>query len=363
MISNNKNGWVYIIESGPFMKCGITLGRLQTRLKNYSTHNPDGVVLKYSALVFNPSIVEDQINKVIKDKSAGVDWTEKTQEKIEIAIKMIVNYQKESPPQEMEKTKTPIRDTIGVQTIPFTQIANCVLNNPKISARAKGIYAYLYSKPDGWDFNYIRIAKDHMEGKNTILKAIKELENAGYLERRKLKTGRTQYFLTFEPVTEDWAEGKKPVPKVWRDQSLERPKFGTISNIDNINNKDKESNKDIDGAAAPPKVDKVDSKNVEEARHIRDIIEAFGEINPACAKMYGRKDMREASRELTKAHTFEKVMHVIKFLLPKTNRQPYFPSIDTPVQLFNKWTALENACVKYKEKMDFNKPKGANIII
>jgi hypothetical protein len=39
----------------------------------------------------------------------------------------------------------------------YTQVSNVVLSNKKLSWKAKGIYAYLFSKPDDWDFSTKRM--------------------------------------------------------------------------------------------------------------------------------------------------------------------------------------------------------------
>ena len=44
------------------------------------------------------------------------------------------------------------------QNIPFTQIANDLLNDKLISFKAKGVYSFLYSKPSGWYFSEKRIS-------------------------------------------------------------------------------------------------------------------------------------------------------------------------------------------------------------
>ena len=46
------------------------------------------------------------------------------------------------------------------ENIPFTLVSNTVLLDEKLSAKAKGIYCYLYSKPDDWDFSADRIKND-----------------------------------------------------------------------------------------------------------------------------------------------------------------------------------------------------------
>ena len=60
---------------------------------------------------------------------------------------------------------------------------NDLLNNPDISLKAKGLFAYIQSKPDDWSFSVERIANQVKDGIASVRTAIKELENAGYLER------------------------------------------------------------------------------------------------------------------------------------------------------------------------------------
>lgn len=69
----------------------------------------------------------------------------------------------------------------------FGVTPNQLLNDESISLRAKGLFAYLQSKPDDWNFSGERIQNDHIEGKHSVYKALKELEEAGYLKRNKSK--------------------------------------------------------------------------------------------------------------------------------------------------------------------------------
>jgi len=64
----------------------------------------------------------------------------------------------------------------------FTIVPNSALNDPKISFRAKGVYAYLRSKPDDWEFRVPNITRDGTEGRDAVVKAIKELEMRGYIK-------------------------------------------------------------------------------------------------------------------------------------------------------------------------------------
>jgi hypothetical protein len=72
------------------------------------------------------------------------------------------------------------------EKIRFTQVSNDVLNDKNLSAKAKGVFAYLYSKPDDWDFAVERIISDFKDGRDSIISGLKELEAFSYLKRKRL---------------------------------------------------------------------------------------------------------------------------------------------------------------------------------
>lgn len=94
-------------------------------------------------------------------------------------------------------------------SVPFTQVANSLLNNDEISFKAKGVYAFLYSKPSGWRFSAERIAKQSKDGRSAVLSALKELEDICYLRREKQKDGTILYVLTYEPECENLTLGSQ----------------------------------------------------------------------------------------------------------------------------------------------------------
>lgn len=85
-----------------------------------------------------------------------------------------------------------------------------------------------------------------------------------------------------------------------------------------------------------------------------EIIKAFESINPACKRMYGNTTQRKACDDLINEYSFERVLKVVQGALPKTNRLEFMPTITTPLQLYDKWPALESAIVKYKAKANIN---------
>ncbi len=122
----------------------------------------------------------------------------------------------------------------------FTQVTNIVLNDPLLSFKAKGIYAYIYSKPDGWDFSARRIARDAKDGNDGTISGIQELEDAGYIKRERQGDGRVTYHILVDPNTEN--------PEVdIADPNTENPKQGKtqIGIFPTVSNKEVEVIKSI----------------------------------------------------------------------------------------------------------------------
>lgn len=126
-----------------------------------------------------------------------------------------------------------------VENIPFTQVANVVLNDKTLSMKAKGMYAYLFSKPNDWEFSSERIQRDFPDGIDAVLSALKELVKVGYLQRMKRPDGKCDYHLVHTlngkiPVRENPCQGKNLKGKT-------RP----LNNKEDITNKEISTNKEF----------------------------------------------------------------------------------------------------------------------
>lgn len=92
-------------------------------------------------------------------------------------------------------------------TTKFGVIPNSILNDKTLSAKAKGLWVYLQSKPNGWDFSTERIANDFSDGITSIRSGLQELEEKGFLlrkpERNNGKYNGYTYTLLDIPMQEE----------------------------------------------------------------------------------------------------------------------------------------------------------------
>ncbi len=240
------------------------------------------------------------------------------------------------------------------QNIPFTQVANGVLYDKNLSLGAKAIYAYIYSKPDGWDFASARMAKELKVSKPTVLKHLKELEFIGYLIKKKLPSGRMLYKIIFPPIEPESTEltlGQEPESKKARVKNLHSEESLPISNKEiQVISKNTSNTTEANASEA-------DQSNI----FIAEVIKHFEVVNPSCRRMYGNTTQRKACDFLIKEYTFEKVIKVIE-ILPKTNKMNFMPIIKTPVQLEQKWSQLEDSLIRKKEEINSKKAKVAFVL-
>lgn len=71
----------------------------------------------------------------------------------------------------------------------FTVIPNEAIDDERMSFRARGLLAYLLSRPDGWTTSAERLASVATEGRDAVRTALREIEDAGYLRRTVSRVG------------------------------------------------------------------------------------------------------------------------------------------------------------------------------
>jgi len=77
----------------------------------------------------------------------------------------------------------------------YAKIPSEMIHRADMSCKAKTVFAYMTSKPANYQFASKRICKHFKEGYRTILAAITELEECGYITKERKCDGRMLYSL------------------------------------------------------------------------------------------------------------------------------------------------------------------------
>jgi hypothetical protein len=76
---------------------------------------------------------------------------------------------------------------------PFVQIDKTSLEDVSMSWKAKGLLAFLLSRPDDWQIYVTDLIKRAKDGRDAVLAGIKELEQFGYITRKRVKGERGRF--------------------------------------------------------------------------------------------------------------------------------------------------------------------------
>jgi hypothetical protein len=95
--------------------------------------------------------------------------------------------------------------------LPYTIIPNEVLQDPNISARAKGLLCYILSLPSNWVIYKGELHKHFKEGRDAIANAFTELVDNGYILGTQLLQGEDGKFRGYNYIVYPVAQQKQPL--------------------------------------------------------------------------------------------------------------------------------------------------------
>ena len=103
------------------------------------------------------------------------------------------------------------------KTRDYTVMANFHLRDISLSLKAKGLLSLMLSLPENWDYTTKGLAQICKDGVDSICATLKELEKAGYIQRRRVRNemGRLtdlEYTILEKPIVPAPAE-ESPDPK------------------------------------------------------------------------------------------------------------------------------------------------------
>jgi hypothetical protein len=87
----------------------------------------------------------------------------------------------------------------------FTQIANGLFRDSRLSFKAKGIFGYVSTHRDGWQVTVAELVRRGREGVDAVTTGLKQLERHGFLYRTRERNadgtlGQALYFITDLPA-------------------------------------------------------------------------------------------------------------------------------------------------------------------
>lgn len=119
----------------------------------------------------------------------------------------------------------------------FAIIRNAVLEDPRLSFKAKGVIAYLLSRPPNWKANAEHLRKVSKDGRDAVLSAMKELRVCGYaklVSKRSKKTGMMKgKEWHISDITENRETRKSKQPKLGKADTNKTKKNKTEKNKSN----------------------------------------------------------------------------------------------------------------------------------
>ena len=86
----------------------------------------------------------------------------------------------------------------------FTAMSNCHLRDKRLSLKAKGLMSLMLSLPEDWEYSIRGLSHICKEGIYSIRNVVMELENCGYVERRKINVNgklEVEYLIYEKPKT------------------------------------------------------------------------------------------------------------------------------------------------------------------
>ena len=95
----------------------------------------------------------------------------------------------------------------------YTNVSNQVIRDERLSWKARGIFVYLWSQADNWQFYVSEVARHATDGRESLQNGLKELEEFGYLKRINRQENKSGRFSGMDWILSDIhnQQAEKPV--------------------------------------------------------------------------------------------------------------------------------------------------------
>lgn len=249
----------------------------------------------------------------------------------------------------------------------YTKISNELIDawaKIRISGEANQIFIFIIRKTYGWGKKTDRVSLSQIalgtgiEQSNTV-RAIKHLMSMNLITKEKAIRGSSY---SIQKDYDKWKPIKKKKKQVIKPDNIQVIKVDKLENdLGSVNNDTGGSvNNDNLGVSIMTHTKETNTKEIIKEIRIQSsqgeewvvrtgsVINLFREINPSYEILYKRKVQHDSARRLIEREGFDKLQKVVGFItLRRTDR--YCPQIASPLQLEEKWSALEKYALSLKK--------------
>lgn len=245
-------------------------------------------------------------------------------------------------------TKIKIQDDSGDREY-FTIVPNYILNHSTHTDQALYLQMKRYAGEDGKCFATQETLTNKLGiGIKAYNKSLKYLLKKGWVEFVGLTGGKTRPIKTYK-INNIWQENSDYYKKIPSESTVSKDTSQKEGDTSQKNNKIPPRST-VEEEPYTKKNQEEDNTAETSSALIGEIIKLFEEVNPACKNFYGNTTQRKACKNLLEEYGFEKVSHAIS-ILPRSNRTAYLPTINTPLQLWEKYQALRDGVAKKKSEL------------
>ncbi len=155
----------------------------------------------------------------------------------------------------MDKPQTIFR-VIKNEDCPFVMIDKRIVENPALSWSAKGMLAYLLSRPNNWTINIRDLINRATEGEFAVRRITKELIQSGHL-KRIIERGENKTFKRFimevheQPINEPFGGNPQMGNPQMGNPQMGNPQMGNL-HLNNIESNNIDNNNILDGEEPQP---------------------------------------------------------------------------------------------------------------
>lgn len=122
---------------------------------------------------------------------------------------------------------------------PYVMINKTALDDEKLSWKAKGIWCYLMSKPDGWKCQVEDLKKHSKDGTDSVKAGLRELREHGYMIKRPIKNDKN--------IIVEWEEILFEVPADEAKEIFANQEIKRIASLEKRRNKKSINGKSVSG--------------------------------------------------------------------------------------------------------------------